>query len=331
MKTAETTFARHLVSVVMPCLNAGTYLRDAVQSVFDQCLPEPWKLELLLVDDGSRDPVTLELISAFRSDPRVRVIVNAEPRGVSRARNQAIAAAQGSLLAFLDADDKWESEHLATHVDLLRNPEIAFSATDYSRIDADGRIIATQCVWSSRRKGPELRDRLGGRQSAEFRRPAELFITACPAWIGSVVVRRDALMNSRPFNEALTLAEDLELWVRLALHHDFAFSRVATAMYRHVGASLTNSAGASRLDLVTGKMYEDLASQPEFLAYRLIMRKTAVAHYLSAAYEHRLSGYKTRALACIARAVRCLPLDWRPYRQLLALPFPPHLHQEPMR
>jgi len=312
----------NLISVVMPCLNAGRYLQEAVDSVLGQQLPAPWQLELLLVDDGSRDPLTLELIDKARLDPRVRVLVNDKPGGVSRARNQAISVAQGTLIAFHDADDKWQADHLATHIRLLQDESVAFSATDYDYIDAEGQTIATDCLWSNRRKGPMLREKLGEGASAIFSKPTELFITMCPAWICALVVRRDALGSSRPFNEDLALAEDLELWIRLALNHNFAFGRATTAQYRKVGTSLTNSAGPSRLDMVTAKMYEGLAARPEFAAYVPLIRHTANTHHLSAAYGLKLLGKRLQSFACIANAVRCLPMDRRAYRQLLTLPLP---------
>ncbi len=313
-----------LVSVVMPCLNAGAYLREAVESVLGQELPPSWQLELVLIDDGSSDAFTLELIAGFRVDPRVRVYVNDKPQGVSRARNQAIAVAQGFLIAFHDADDRWEPEHLAVHIELLQATGAAFSASDYSYIDGAGQVVATHCIWTNRRKMSRLQGALGDGESACFTAPADLFITACPAWIGTVVVRREALMDPspHPFNEALRLAEDLELWIRLALRHDFAFTRRQTARYRRVGSSLTNSTGAARLAFITGSMYDDLAKRDEFSAHVGAIHQAAGAQYLSAAYEFKLQGQRRRALECLVSAARCLPGDLRPYRQLLTLALP---------
>ena len=310
------------VSVVMPCLNAGEHLREAVASVLAQELPPHWRLELLLVDDGSRDALTLAIIEQVRTDPRVRVFTNPSPQGVSRARNQAIAAAQGSLIAFLDADDLWTPQHLATHIEALQAHAAAFSASDYAHIDAQGRTLATACQWSSPHKGAWLQAGLGERPSAVFQNAAELFIKACPVWICTAVVRREALGEGPVFNEALALAEDLELWIRLARSHTFVFCRASTAMYRKVGDSLTNSAGPARLDDVTAAMLEDLAERPGFAPHRPMLRETAGAYHLSAAYGYKLLGRRGRAFASLLRALRCLPRDARPYRQLLALPLP---------
>ena len=90
------------VSVIIPCYNHAHYLCRAVQSVLAQTYAD-W--EAIIVDDGSTDN-TREVATRF-SDPRVRYIYQ-ENRGLSAARNTGISAAQGSYLAFLDADDELE-------------------------------------------------------------------------------------------------------------------------------------------------------------------------------------------------------------------------------
>lgn len=319
MSSHPTSFANTLISVVMPCLNAGEHLREAVACVLAQALPATWRLELLLVDDGSTDRLTLQLIDQAREDPRVRVLRHTQPQGVSRARNRAIAAAQGSLIAFLDADDVWAPHHLATHIEALQTHSAAFSASDYELVDEAGRSTGTACQWTHPRKGPWLQAQLGDRPSALFVEAAELFIRACPVWICATVVRREALADVPVFNESLALAEDLELWIRLARQHDFVFCRELTAKYRQVAGSLTHAAGPPRLDLVTATMYENLAKRHEFSAHRALMRKVAGGHYLSAAYGYQRAAMRSRAFVCLLNALRCVPLKARLYRQLLGL------------
>jgi glycosyltransferase involved in cell wall biosynthesis len=314
--------ASHLISVVMPCHNAGIHLREAVQSVLKQVLPPPWRLELLLIDDGSNDAHTLSLIEQAREDRRVSVLVNTRALGVSRARNRGIAAAQGELIAFLDADDLWERHHLATHIGVLQTHAVGFSASDYTHIDEQGRCLQETSMLSHRRKGPLLRAQLGEQRCAVFQRSAPLFISACPVWIGTAVVRREALGDAPVFNESLSLAEDLELWIRLALAHDFVFSREVTAHYRQVRASATHRAGMARVDAVAATMYLGLASQPEFGSHRRLLRETAGQYLLAAAYGYKRIGRRRDSIPCLFGALGCLPFAWRAYRQLLILPLP---------
>src|SRR3954468_2424350 len=92
-----------VVSVVIPCHNSVPYLRETLNSAATQSLQA---LEIILVDDGSRDG-TQDLIRSLaqaHADRSVRVILQ-ERAGVASARNAGIAAARGRYVLPLDADD----------------------------------------------------------------------------------------------------------------------------------------------------------------------------------------------------------------------------------
>lgn len=89
------------VSVIVPVYNAQEYLKRCVDSILNQ---EFTDLELILVDDGSRDRSGEICLQYGRQDPRVRVI-SKENSGVSDSRNLAISQASGTYLQFVDSDD----------------------------------------------------------------------------------------------------------------------------------------------------------------------------------------------------------------------------------
>lgn len=97
-----------MVSVIIPVYNCREYLPRCLESVAGQSLPE---LEILLVDDGSRDG-SGELCDRFAAgDSRFRVI-HIPNGGVSNARNTGLAQARGEYIAFVDADDYVEPEYI---------------------------------------------------------------------------------------------------------------------------------------------------------------------------------------------------------------------------
>lgn len=96
------------VSVIIPVFNEERYLAEAIQSVLDQDYDD---LEVIVVDDGSTDR-SADVARQFKG---VRLIRQANA-GNGAALNAGIAAAHGSLLAFLDADDIWEPAILARRV-----------------------------------------------------------------------------------------------------------------------------------------------------------------------------------------------------------------------
>lgn len=112
-----------LVSVVMPFLNPGAFIREAIESVLDQNYRN-W--ELLLVDDGSTDESPTIAQAYVHSHPaRVRYLQHpqGEHRGTGESRNVGLRAARGELIAFLDADDVYLPHKLDEQVALLvRHP-----------------------------------------------------------------------------------------------------------------------------------------------------------------------------------------------------------------
>lgn len=93
---------RPLLSAVVPCYNHGHYVGEAVDSL----LAQSWQdLEVLVVDDGSDAPETVQALENF-SRPRTKVIHHDRNRGLPAARNTGIQRARGKYVCCLDADDK---------------------------------------------------------------------------------------------------------------------------------------------------------------------------------------------------------------------------------
>ena len=114
------------VSIIVSFLDAGPFLREAIDSVFAQTCSD-W--ELLLVDDGSTDASSgIACEYAARNPDRVRYLQHpgGKNRGASASRNLGIAAAAGRFIAFLDADDVWLPHKLERQLEILRErPEAA--------------------------------------------------------------------------------------------------------------------------------------------------------------------------------------------------------------
>jgi glycosyltransferase involved in cell wall biosynthesis len=95
------------VSVIIPCYNYGQYLDEAVGSVLAQTFDD---FEIIIVNDGSTDPYTNELLAGY-DKPRTRVITTTNS-GVASARNTGIAAAGGTYILPLDPDDRIAATYL---------------------------------------------------------------------------------------------------------------------------------------------------------------------------------------------------------------------------
>ena len=126
-----------LISVIIPVYNAERWLRECLESV----LAQTWmRLEVILVDDGSTDGSFGICKEYARRDRRVKVL-HGPNRGVSKARQRAIESAQGSFIAFVDADD-------VVLPDMFETLYKGFSVTDnvlvtnagLYRLDRKGRL-----------------------------------------------------------------------------------------------------------------------------------------------------------------------------------------------
>jgi glycosyltransferase involved in cell wall biosynthesis len=128
-----------LISVIMPVYNAEAWLPRAIDSVLAQSHAH---LELIAIDDGSRDR-SLTMLNAYAAvDARVRVLQQPLNGGVAAARNAGIAAARGDYISFLDADDWWHPAKLERQLICMRERGALISYASYWRVAEDGRVLS---------------------------------------------------------------------------------------------------------------------------------------------------------------------------------------------
>ncbi|MCY9821472.1 glycosyltransferase family 2 protein [Aeromonas media] len=130
-----------IVSIIMPLYNSSAYVARSIESVLSQSYRN-W--ELILVDDFSTDDTLLIIQSYLNSDKRIKLIKSELNVGAAVARNMAIEKASGKYLCFLDSDDIWLPEKLATQVSYMEQNNVLFSFMAYFKVDADDNKIG--CV-----------------------------------------------------------------------------------------------------------------------------------------------------------------------------------------
>jgi len=125
-----------VVSVLMPTYNGERFLREAIESVLNQTFSD---LELILVDDGSRDS-TPRILAEFKDrDARLIVLTNERNLGIAGATNRALAAARGQYVALQDHDDISLPRRFRTQVDFLEShAEVALVGSAATLINDDG-------------------------------------------------------------------------------------------------------------------------------------------------------------------------------------------------
>lgn len=124
-----------VISIITPAFNAERFIEEAIESVLAQTFTD-W--EMIIVDDCSEDR-TVEIVQQYqRKDDRIKLIKLEKNSGSAVARNTAMDHALGRYLAFLDSDDVWMKEKLATQLRFMQEKDLAFSFTSYLRMKEDG-------------------------------------------------------------------------------------------------------------------------------------------------------------------------------------------------
>lgn len=95
-------------SIIVPMYNVEKYIEACIRSVLSQTYSD---FELILIDDMSQDR-TLEVAGHYTSDKRIKILLQDEHGGVSKARNAGLNFASGEYVVFLDGDDYYEAHHL---------------------------------------------------------------------------------------------------------------------------------------------------------------------------------------------------------------------------
>jgi glycosyltransferase involved in cell wall biosynthesis len=219
------------VAVVIPAYNAEAYLAAALASVADQTVQPA---QVIVVDDGSSDRTAFVATSAG-----ARVLQQGN-LGPSAARNAGVAAAHAPWVAFLDADDTWLPPKLeAQWAALSRWPDLAFCITDYTvlqpggttvdaalKADAEYRAIARTAI-----DGDAVRFESTSFLSALVR---SMFVRQ-----SSAVVRREVFLRSGGYDARYRLAEDYDLFIRLAGYAPAASIERPLVQYRRRDDSLS--------------------------------------------------------------------------------------------
>ncbi|HVK50255.1 MAG TPA: glycosyltransferase family 2 protein [Pseudoxanthomonas sp.] len=138
MDGATRSDARTQVSVIMPVYNAEATMRRSIESVLGQTHAD---VQLVLVDDGSRDGSAAIIADYAARDSRVTAIHQANG-GVAAARNAGLRAATGTHVAFCDSDDWWAPHKLELQLEQMRASDALVCYAAYQRVAEDGRPLS---------------------------------------------------------------------------------------------------------------------------------------------------------------------------------------------
>jgi glycosyltransferase involved in cell wall biosynthesis len=190
--------ANPVVSVIMPSYNTAQLIAASLDSVLGQTFSY---FEIIVVNDGSPDTTELEkVLSPYFSKI---VYIKQENKRAAGARNTAIGKARGEFVAFLDSDDIWLPDHLASQMRLFeQNPALD--------------MVYCNCLSVGDPAHPqEFMIRCPSHGEATF---LALVAERCQIPISTVVARKSVLVRAGLFDEDLPRCDDYDMWLRAAFH-----------------------------------------------------------------------------------------------------------------
>jgi glycosyltransferase involved in cell wall biosynthesis len=230
------------VSVIIPCHNGAAFLAEAIESALSQTIPA---LEVIVIDDGSTD-ATADVVACY---PQVQYVYQ-QQQGVSVARNLGLKLSQGEYIVFLDHDDRLMPEALEIGLEAFcLHPNSGFVFGTCKNINANGTPVQAS-------------------NRSVLERPYELPIYPSILKGNSIhpparhLIHRSVFEQIGGFDTSLVVAEDYDLYLRMAAAFPGYCHNQPIVEYREHQASASSTARSSQHLLASLKV---LHKQREFV------------------------------------------------------------------
>lgn len=313
------------VTVLMPVHNGMPFLHEALQSIFTQTYGD---FEFLVIDDASTDESRSMLKSI--NDDRLRIVINETKQGITRTLNRGLELARGEYVARMDSDDISHPERLARQVEYLdTHTDITVVGAWANYLSGDGRDLGV-CRMPT--------------ESSEIRHA--LLKENC-FFHPSVVFRRETIVGLGGYDDALPHAQDYDLWLRVADHHNLANLPLPLLSYRvHVGQASLTKLGVQReiadrcrreaasRRLAAGEAVPTSLYRTGLWAHLTAAPSTLGADYLKWAAFYDEMGHRDLADKLAAPAVAASPFAaaaWKRYARAVSYRAVPARHRSALR
>jgi len=211
---------RPQVSVLMPVRNGARWLPEAIDSILNQTYSD---FEVLVIDDGSTDETPNILARTQSLDVRLRILKQV-PSGLVQALNAGLKAAQGRLIARLDADDIALATRVERQVAIFESrKDLVLLGAFAEKIDGSGRPVGVL------------------KPESEPRKLAELLASRNPFIHSSVMFSTEAARACGGYRDVFEAAEDFDLWLRLAERGSVAIVPEVLIRYRVHAEGVTST------------------------------------------------------------------------------------------
>ncbi len=201
------------VTVLMSVYNGQDFLEEAIQSILDQSYAD---FEFLIIDDGSTEP--LDRLADRYKDKRIAVRRH-ENMGLTRSLNKGLALARGKYIARMDADDVSLPNRLEAQVhELDLDKRLDLVGCFFDIVDDENRLIERKEL---------ITDPVYRLWRLQFHNNYGH---------GTVMLRKESILNAGSYDESLSYAQDYDLWSRISTRHNTTIIPDVSVSLPHGGA-----------------------------------------------------------------------------------------------
>jgi glycosyltransferase involved in cell wall biosynthesis len=206
-----------LISVIMASYNHEKYIPESIESVLDQSFND---LELIIIDDTSKDNSRKVIEKYSKVDPRVRLVFHEKNLGIAKTFNEGIQLSKGKFIAFLASDDVWTVDKLKKQMEILEKDENVIVWTEGEIINDVGQPV-----------GKKFTDFNGGSNRKKSGHIFNDLMLVNYIFGSSLVLKRDNLKDIR-FDEGLKYLNDYLFYLDLSVLYDYHFIDESLVKYR---------------------------------------------------------------------------------------------------
>ena len=269
------------VSIIIPTYNSANTIAETIASVQQQSITD---YEIIVIDDGSQDN-TIDVVKSI-IEPRLKLFPY-QNGGVAIARNRGIDRATGEYIAFLDADDLWSPDKLASQIEALdRHPQAKVAYSWVSYMDEQGKALFSGTPFTY--------------QGDVY---PQLLQTNFLTNASNILVHRDVLNTVTGFNPQLAYTADWDFYLRLAKNFKFAVVPQYQIFYRQCANSMSTKVEQLKEECLwyIDRVYQTAAKELSFQKNK----SYSILHlYCADLYRKKINGDNRKSLVSAMQNLR---------------------------
>jgi len=215
-----------LVSIIVNCFNGEKYLEKALQSILDQTY-QNW--EVILWDNKSSD--NSKKIFLDYKEKRFKYFFSGDHTPLYKARNQAIEASKGEIVAFLDTDDWWDKNKLQKQVVFFNDDSVGLVYSNCNLFYEDIKKV-----------------KLFKKKKLNSGYITKQLFKSYDVGILTILIRRSAYNSILGFNNKYNIIGDFDIVIRLSSNWKFECIQEPLAYYRIHSQNFSSNSGSLEID-----------------------------------------------------------------------------------